>query len=803
MLLPTLLVLSLDSVGTVERVSVTVTTPTIAQAISQLPASAHFQAGLAAFQTNDYEAAIAAWQAALEGYRAADAQQNIAITLNALAAATQSLGRYRDAIAYSQESAALAHQLNDRELEAQALGNLGIAYQASGRYADAVATYEQALTIIQAQGTPAVEAQLFGLLGNAYEALGDYDSAITAQETSLTMARRIDAPSLEATALMNLGGLYGLRGEYRRAIDQYQVGIALARDIGNLGSAAYGLNNLGGAYQQLGAFQQAIAYFKESLTLAEQTNNPSLQARVLTNLGVAYEDLEDIDASLTTHQHSIAIARTLEDPLLLANALNNLAHAQLTAEHLPAAEMALQESVRLLTRLRQGLGDADKVNVFDTQIYTYNLLMQVQVAQGNYAAALETSEQGRARAFVELVAGEATQLSPLTIDQIQQVARTLNATLVEYAIVPKDEFTVQGRQRGEAGQLFVWVVSPAGEITFRQVSLEGSELSLDDQVQQSRSALGALGRTRGLGVQATAAPSATPQLQEIYQHLIAPIADVLPTDPEALVVLIPHESLFYVPFAALQDAEERYLIEHHTLLTAPAIQLLDLTLLANPDPATLTPLVIGNPAMPALTRVADQPSPPLQPLPGAEAEAQAIARLLQTEAITGSAASESAIVPQMQHADVIHLATHGLLDYVDTRDRIPVPGAIALAPSETADGLLTAREIAQLSLNAQLVVLSACDTGLGEVTGDGVVGLSRSLIAAGANSTVVSLWAVPDAPTAELMATFYTGLQQGQNKAQALRQAMLQTMEAHANPLAWAAFVLVGNPAPLQSATGG
>ena len=188
----------------------------------------------------------------------------------------------------------------------------------------------------------------------------------------------------------------------------------------------------------------------------------------------------------------------------------------------------------------------------------------------------------------------------------------------------------------------------------------------------------------------------------------------------------------------------------------------------------------------------------LQPLPGAEIEAAEIAQLFQTKAILGSDATESNIAAAMPQANIVHLATHGLLDYVDTTDRIPIPGAIALAPSATDDGLLTAREIANLSLSAQLVVLSACDTGLGEVTGDGVVGLSRSLLAAGAQSTVVSLWAVPDAPTAALMKAFYTELWQGQNKAQALRQAMLQTQADYPDPINWAAFVLVGNPAPLE-----
>ncbi|MEM6350088.1 MAG: CHAT domain-containing protein [Cyanobacteria bacterium P01_D01_bin.14] len=121
-----------------------------------------------------------------------------------------------------------------------------------------------------------------------------------------------------------------------------------------------------------------------------------------------------------------------------------------------------------------------------------------------------------------------------------------------------------------------------------------------------------------------------------------------------------------------------------------------------------------------------------------------------------------------------------------------LPGAIALAPGSGEDGLLTAGEIIDLSLSAELVVLSACNTGRGRITGDGVVGLSRAFIGAGVPSVVVSLWAVPDAPTADLMTAFYTQLQTTPDKAQALRQAMLQTQAVHPDPRDWAGFTLVG-----------
>ena len=180
----------------------------------------------------------------------------------------------------------------------------------------------------------------------------------------------------------------------------------------------------------------------------------------------------------------------------------------------------------------------------------------------------------------------------------------------------------------------------------------------------------------------------------------------------------------------------------------------------------------------------------LSPLPGSETEAESIAPLFHTEALTGGDATKSVVVQRMSSARIIHLATHGLLD-----DQQGLDSAIALAPNGTNqinDGLLTASEIAEMQLYAELVVLSACDTGQGRLTGDGVIGLSRSLIAAGVPSVIVSLWAVPDAPTAELMKEFYNQFRQSGNKAQALRQAMQVTKAKHPNPRDWAAFTLIG-----------
>jgi CHAT domain-containing protein len=120
-----------------------------------------------------------------------------------------------------------------------------------------------------------------------------------------------------------------------------------------------------------------------------------------------------------------------------------------------------------------------------------------------------------------------------------------------------------------------------------------------------------------------------------------------------------------------------------------------------------------------------------------------------------------------------------------------MPGAVVLG-GEANDSLLTTADITEMRLRAALVVLSACDTGEGRISGDGVVGLARAFLAAGADSVLVSLWSVPDQPTSELMVAFYRALARAPGKAQALRQAMLETRARYPNPLAWSGFIMMG-----------
>jgi CHAT domain-containing protein len=635
-------------------------------------------------------------------------------------------------------------------------------------------------------------------LGEAYRFLGNYTKAIEYSQQQLAIAGEIKDRDQEGGALGNLGLAYRFLGNSAKAIEYSLKYLAIAREIKDRRGEGIALGNLGFTYLYLGDSAKAIEYAQQSLAIAREIQDRSGEAASLGNLGIAYLYLGNSAKAIEYSQQQLAIARSIKDRDGEGTALNNLGVAFLKIGKPTEAEKMLVQGIQVWESMRQMLGsnNANKVSIFEGQAMTYRTLQEVLVTQNNPIAALEIAERGRARAFVDLLTeglstGDANPViaSAPNQEQIRQIAKAQNATLVQYSLI-YDEFQIQGKSEARESALYIWVIQPTGEITFRQVDLkplwQKHNASLANLIIGNQEFL-AVGSRSSLG-----STQPQPDLPSLHQLLIDPIASLLPKDPNAHVIFIPQRSLFQVPFPALQDANGTYLIEKHTILTAPSIQVLDLTRqqrqkLAQKQSHSGRALVLGNPTMPIVSAYLGAPKQQLSPLPGAEAEARAIAPLLNTQAITGAQGTKAEIVQKMPQASIIHLATHGLLD--DVRG---LASAIALAPSGSDDGLLTAEEIFAMKLQANLVVLSACNTGEGRITGDGVIGLSRALISAGVPSVIVSLWAVPDAPTSELMQSFYENLQNNPDKAQALRQAMLTTMKTHPQPRNWAAFTLIG-----------
>ncbi len=766
-----------------------------------------WQQGRQQDKTSQFQAALQSWQQALIIYQEIKDRQSEGNTLNYLGLVYSHLDQYTKAIEYEQQSLAIAREIKDSQTEGVALDNLGNVYHSLGEYTIAIDCHKLALLIYHKIKDRQGEDHVLNNLGLTYHSLGEYTIAIDYFKQALVIARESKDRQSEGYALGNLGNAYDSLGKHHTAINYYKQTLLIARESKDRQSEETALGNLGLAYQNLGQYPTAINYHNQQLASSREIKDRQGEGISLNNLGLDYYFLGQYPTAIDYHKQGLVIARKIKYRQLENIILANLGLILYKQGNFNTAEKSLFASINISETLRSRLDDTDKISIFDTQKSPYINLQKVLVAENKTKEALEISERGRARAFVELLASRLsssvqTNITPLNIQQIQQIASEQNSTVVEYSIIWDES-------------IYIWVVKPTGEIVFHQLDIKSlnqqQHTSLKDFVNKSRNSIG----VRGLPVRAgltipsnilaflekTDEATAKDHLRQLYQILIQPIADILPKDPNQRVIFIPHDALFLVPFPALLDANGKYLIEQHTILTAPSIQVLDLTQKQKKEIDTQSglgkSLVVGNPTMPSVPYEPGQQPQPLPQLPGAEQEAIAIAPLLQTQPLTGNQATKSAIIQKMQESRIIHLATHGLLD-----DLRGLGSAIALAPDPRkpaedqygrANGLLTAEEILDMKLKADLIVLSACNTGRGKITGDGVIGLSRSLISAGIPSVMVSLWSVPDAPTAELMTDFYNNWQkQHMDKAQALRQAMLNTMKTHPHPIDWAAFTLIG-----------
>ena len=269
-------------------------------------------------------------------------------------------------------------------------------------------------------------------------------------------------------------------------------------------------------------------------------------------------------------------------------------------------------------------------------------------------------------------------------------------------------------------------------------------------------------------------------LQTLYRELIAPLEPYLPA--KGLLGIIPHDVLHYVPFAALSDGQ-RYLSEHYALFALPSASVLEFVL-AKRKAGGNNILAMANGHVQGAA-----------PLHFAVKEVEAIAKQYKNTTVLISdghrdAATEARFKEIAEQYSIVHLSAHGQLDTQD-----PLASRIYLSPGAGEDGMLEVHEVYELRLtNTDLVVLSACETNLGQRSrGDDIIGLTRSFIYAGTASVMASLWKVNDFATKELMTAFYKHLKH-KSKAEALQAAQQEIRKKFPHPRYWAGFVLTGDP---------
>lgn len=324
------------------------------------------------------------------------------------------------------------------------------------------------------------------------------------------------------------------------------------------------------------------------------------------------------------------------------------------------------------------------------------------------------------------------------------------------ARIPADEALIE--YYADDTNLYGFVLT---QRTIHAVSLDGVNLAAD--VQRFRAA-----------VQDPGAQVYFDLSQRLYRRLVTPLESLL---TQRKLILVAHGPLHYLPFNALHDGRE-YLIERYSLRLLPSASVIKYLKPAKSARAGGL-LALGNPDL----------GDPRYDLVHAQTEALAVSQAVpQSRVLVRKQASETAFKQYGADFSYLHFASHGQFDAAS-----PLKSALLLAGDAQNDGRLTVGELYSLSLDADLVTLSACETGLGKIaSGDDVVGLTRGFLYAGSRSIVASLWKVDDAATAYLMTKFYVTLKQADTR-EALRAAQLATRKKYDHPYYWAAFQLTGN----------
>jgi len=552
----------------------------------------------------------------------------------------------------------------------------------------------------------------------------------------------------------------------------------------------------------MGQYAKAIEYFEQALAIAHDIGDRQGEGNVLGNLGIAYRSMGQHTTAIEYYEQAIAVLETLRAELSVEELKSSFA-AQHTSPYrgmiaalveLSRFEEAFHYAQR--AKARTFLDQVGNVRIDPRAMDNPELVEQEQMLLDEIRA-LEAVLSGRS-SFASLDDTRGGGPPPLSGEQRAEVQARLNETYREYervltqiklsnpeyaslrAVQASTLITVQQTLPPDVTLVEYYVVSDTQTLAFVVTPRQGSGQAQDsfhtEAISVTRDSVSLA--TRQFFTETLTTLSTVPaSLQALYDALIAPIEPYLTSER---ILIAPHDLLHYVPFAALHDGEQ-YLIQQHALVQLPSASILPFILeKARRKSSGGPPLILGDPD--GSLRFGRQ-------------EAQAVAELYDTTAHVGQAALEQLVWEQGPDAGILHLATHGTYnEYAPLFSRI----LLAAGTEEEHDGLLEVHEVYNLDLsNADLVVLSACETRLGERSaGDEIVGLNRAFIYAGTPSVVASLWSVEDEATMELMVAFYDYVEnKGYTKGEALRQAQIDALQNPdtAHPYYWAGFVLTGD----------
>ncbi len=701
---------------------------------------------------------------------------------------------------------------------ATSLYSLASLYQAQGDYGKAEPLYERALAIREKALGPDHQdvATSLNNLATLYQDQGDYGKAEPLYERALAISEKAlgpDHPNV-ATSLNNLATLYVSQGDYGKAEPLCERALAIREKAfgPDHPTIATSLNNLAGLYHAQGDYERAEPQLERALAIRETVLDPDhpVVAFSLKHLAVHYDDQSNFEHALPQHRRAFDIEeRNLVRTLAVANEFRRLAfastllgslhhalslHLRVAPDHFAVAELALTTLLRRKNRvqdlvsqsnaaLRRSLPPEDLYLLDDLSDVDSRIAVLSNRGPGPrgveaHAQQLDELDKQRDRLWNELAKHSALVEPlehPIAIEDVQKALPAGSALIELVQYVPRHDdagIRLRKHEPKPPPRYAAYLIFPDRD--FAWVDL-GPAAPIDEDVEAFRKAL----QTK------QAIPT------ELYDAVMRPVIAKLGSTHH--LVLAPAGALSLIPFGALFDSHH-YLVEQYDLhyvttgrdlLPPPAV----------PPVATTPVAIVANPT-------GDE-------VPGAELEADVLASFFpKAHVLRGDEATETN-VRAIERPLVLHFATHGFFGVArNERDNPMFRSGLHLADVEQVevdpdldDGQLTAYEVSGMDLRGtQLVVLSACGTGLGEVdSSEGVFGLRRAFATADARTTVMSLWEVSGTTTQRLMEAYYLKLAEGLGKGEAMQAVQLEMLHTkeHRYPKDWAAFIVSGDDSPM------
>ncbi|HXQ73131.1 MAG TPA: CHAT domain-containing protein, partial [Pyrinomonadaceae bacterium] len=764
------------------------------------------------------------------------------------------LADWQQGLDFYGQALAVYKSLTDATFEAQTLNNIGVAYSRSGEQEKGLDYLQQALTLQRAGQDKNSQSRTLINIARVYRLMGQYEKARTSCTQAQAIQKETNNRAHQADTLEEIGLTYSEEGQPDKAVDYLVQAIQLQHTLGNLRREGVILASLGEAYNRLRQPDKATEQFTKALSLLQEIGDLSNTARALEGLARAENSRGKLDDARKHIEESLALietVRTRASNLQMRSAYRASVenayefyidvlmqeHAKDPSQRRDAEALQASERGRARNLLDQ-LGES-RINI--RQGVDAGLLQKQRELSQVLNAKADREMQLRARkASPEDLATVRREISTLE-DEYQQVQATIRQSSPQYAALTQPqplglkeiqkqldadtlllEYSL-GRERS-----YLWAVGPNSLKSFVLPKQEEVE-KVKDRVYESLTARSVIKSLETPAQRASRIAQADKDFEqavsELSRMILAPVAREL---GNKRLVIVADGALQYVPFAALSVssvATYQPLIVDHQVISVPSVSAFAVQRenLANREPAPKTLAVVADPVfstsdprvkkdvsqnssetstrsfehLPANTTTTAQLSIPRLPFTRSEADRiLAVARAgSNLKALDFRANRAMATSGELSKYRYVHFATHGYLD--TTRAGL---SAIVLSlfdeQGKPQDGFLRTHDVYNLKLPAELVVLSACETGLGkDVRGEGLEGLTRGFMYAGARRVVVSLWNVNDKATAALMQRLYTGmLRNNKTPAAALRAAQIEMLRTTQwqSPYYWAPFVMQG-----------